>query len=179
MGAEDRNEAVVRRFWDDVWVRGNFDVLREVTTEDFRCYAEPFAMDRRGMQWMIEAREFAAHYLGTTQFPPTPFVIDRIVRSGDTVSTAGHWVGLPATDWSRLLPFLAKNRRDITGLWLEEPHVTLALHEMRDGKTARQWITGLHDARLAVDTIVSSHEARRGPRKKTRGHPSTGRKRRW
>ncbi len=77
MGAEDRNEAVVRRFWDDVWVRGNFDVLREVTTEDFRCYAEPFAMDRRGMQWMIEAREFAAHYLGMTQFPPTPFVIDR------------------------------------------------------------------------------------------------------
>jgi len=173
------NEAVVRRFWDEVWAGENVDVLQEITTEDFRCYAEPFAMDRRGVQWMIEAREFAARYIGMTAFPPIRFVIDHIFQSGDTVSAAGHWVELPATDWSKLLPFMAKNQRNITGLWLEEQNVTLALHEMRDGKIARQWITGLHDASLAVDTVVSSHEARRATHKKTRGHPSPGRKRRW
>jgi len=179
METEDRNEATVRRFWDEVWGGGNFDVLQEITTEDFRCYAEPLAMDRRGVQWMIEAREFAAHYLGMTQFPPIPFVIDHILQSGETVSTAGHWVDLPATDWSKLLPYMAKNHREITGTWLEEQHVTLALHEIRDGKIARQWVTGLHDASLAVDTVVSRHEALRAQHHKSRGHPSPGRKRRW
>ncbi len=158
---------------------GNVDVLQEISTEDFRCYAEPFALDRRGVPWMFEAGEFAARVVGMTDFSPAPLVIDHIFRSGDTVSTAGHWGDVPATDWSKLLPYMAKNQRNTTGLWLEEQHVTLALHEMTDGKIARQWITGLHDARLAVDTIVSSHVARRATHKKTRGHPSPGRKRRW
>lgn len=173
------NEAVVRRFWDEVWVGENVDVLPEITTDDFRWYVEPFAMDRRGVQWMIEARHFAARVVGMAQFSPAPLVIDHIFRAGDMVSVAGHWVDLPATDWSKLLPYMAKNQSDDTGVWLEEQRVTLALHEMRDGRIARQWVTGLHDAMLAVDTVVSLHEARRKTHTKTRGHPSPGRKRRW
>lgn len=76
---EEANKALVQRWFDDVWSKGNEDVAEELVTSDSQFY-DP------GSQGMIPATHeahFAAYRSG---FPDLTFTVRDLVAEGDTVA---------------------------------------------------------------------------------------------
>ena len=98
--SEDANKALVRRFYEEAWARGNVDVADELFADDYERHDFRSGDPRPGPEGQKEiARAFR------TAFPDLSFEIDFIIADGDFVAgrwTAsgthlGSWAGVEAT----------------------------------------------------------------------------------
>ena len=95
----DENEAIVRRYWSEVWDNKNDDVLKELFDEA-EVHHWGIGDDTTGIDAFL-ARIAAFR----TAFPDMKFEIENVVRERDMVvsywvATATHegdWLGIPAT----------------------------------------------------------------------------------
>ena len=122
MSAEE-NKALVRRFYEEVWSRGNTDVAYEVFADDYvRHDLRPIeALPGPAGQKKI-ADDFRA------AFPDLEFVIDLIVGEGDFVVGTLDGVGYHLGSWGGLEP---------TGMRATFSAVNIFRFE--DGKVAEIW----------------------------------------
>jgi len=96
--SEDENKALVRRFYDEVWSKGNVDVAEELFSDDyerhdFRAGNPPGPEGQKQI-----ARAFRA------AFPDLTFDIDFLIADGDFV--AGRWTasGTHLGPWAGVEP---------------------------------------------------------------------------
>jgi steroid delta-isomerase-like uncharacterized protein len=95
----DENEAIVRRYWSEVWDKQNDDALKELF-DDAEVHHWGLGDDTVGVdQFLARIAAFR------TAFPDMKFDVQQVIREGDTVvsywvATATHqgaWLGIPAT----------------------------------------------------------------------------------
>jgi steroid delta-isomerase-like uncharacterized protein len=93
------NEAIVARYWDEVWNQGKDDTLKEVFT-DTEVHHWGIGDDTIGPD------EFLARIAGfRTAFPDFQIHIEQTISTGDlvvsryraTATQQGDWLGIPAT----------------------------------------------------------------------------------
>jgi steroid delta-isomerase-like uncharacterized protein len=81
--SEEANKALVARFYEEVWAKGNLDVANELFAEDYERH-DFRPGNPRGPEGQKEiARTFRA------AFPDLSFEIDFLIADGDFV--AGRW----------------------------------------------------------------------------------------
>ncbi len=95
----DENEAIVRRYWEEVWNQQHDDALREVF-DVAEVHHWGLGVDTTGVDaFLVRIAAFR------TAFPDMHFDIENVIREGDQVvsywvATATHegdWLGIPAT----------------------------------------------------------------------------------
>src|SRR5436190_12332053 len=101
----EENKALVRRFYEEVWNRGNVDVAKEVFADDYvRNDVRPTEAQPGGGGMAKIAGDFRR------AFPDLAFRVDLIVAEGDLVAArwtaegthSGPWGGLePSGKWAR------------------------------------------------------------------------------
>jgi predicted ester cyclase len=119
----DENKALVRRFYEEVWGRGNTDVAFEVFADDYvRHDLRPTA----GLPGPAGQKKIADDFHAA--FPDLEFMIDLIVGEGDLV--VGRWTasGTHLGSWGMLEP---------TGMSATFSAVNIFRFE--DGKVAEIW----------------------------------------
>lgn len=86
--ASDANEAVVRRFYEELWNEWNLDVATEIVAIDVRFRGSLGGFTHVG-------REEFKRYVATVRaaFPDWHNRIDEILASGDRVATRMTWSG--------------------------------------------------------------------------------------
>src|SRR5262245_56373703 len=96
----DRNKAVVRRLFDDVWNTGSLDRIEEFYSPDFLADYRPYAPLRHGHA-AIKGMVQRAH----AAFPDYHEELEEMIAEGDKVvvrltitgTQLGQWGPLPAT----------------------------------------------------------------------------------
>jgi steroid delta-isomerase-like uncharacterized protein len=97
--SEDANKALVRRFYEEVWARGNLDVADELFADDYVRH------DFRGGEPEAGAegqKQIAADFRAA--FPDLTWDVDFILADGDLV--AGRWTasGTHRASWAGVEP---------------------------------------------------------------------------
>ena len=118
----DENIAVIRRMFDEVWGKGNVDVIDEVATEDF---VDHDALTGDGDR--ESAKQSAATY--REAFPDLQVEIVDIFASGDRVCTRWRAQG---TFENELMGFQPNHERG-------EPVEGITIDRFADGKIAESW----------------------------------------
>jgi steroid delta-isomerase-like uncharacterized protein len=106
----ERNKATVRRFYEEVWARGNLDVADEVFAGDYVRHDFRPGDPVPGPEGQ---KRIAADFRAA--FPDLEFGIDFLLAEGDMVAGrwtargthSGAWAGVPAT--GRRMEFSAIN----------------------------------------------------------------------
>jgi steroid delta-isomerase-like uncharacterized protein len=106
----EANKALVRRFYEEVWVRGNLDAADEVFADD---YVRHDLRATEAVPGPDGQKRIAADFRAA--FPDLSFTVDLLLAEGDLVAgrwTArgthlGAWGGLPPT--GRRMTFSAIN----------------------------------------------------------------------
>ncbi|WP_169311738.1 ester cyclase [Marinithermus hydrothermalis] len=96
----ERNQAVVRRYFEEVWNQGRFDGLREIVTADYVNHDPAVPDAGRGPE---SVRALVEYY--QKAFPDTRFTIEEMHAVGDRVVTRwkaqgthkGELMGIPPT----------------------------------------------------------------------------------
>ena len=96
----DTNAALVRRFYEQVWNRGNLDVADEVFAED---YVRHDLRPSRAEPGPAGQKRIAADF--RRAFPDLRFVVELVIEQADLVAArwtaegtnTGDWGGQPAT----------------------------------------------------------------------------------
>jgi steroid delta-isomerase-like uncharacterized protein len=97
--SEDANKALVRRFYEEVWGKGNLDVADELFADDYERHDFRSGHPTRGPEGQKEiARTFRS------AFPDLSFEIDFILADGNFV--AGRWTaaGTHLGPWADVEP---------------------------------------------------------------------------
>ncbi len=93
------NKRVVRRFYEDVWNRGDVDVALEVFTEDYVRHDLRPTTASRGAEGQ---RQIAAAF--RTAFPDLSFTVDLMVGEGDLVAARWTARGTHRGKWGDVAP---------------------------------------------------------------------------
>lgn len=120
--ALEREKALVRRSFEELWGAGRLEVADEILTADYACHA-PGARDLRGREPL---RQLVAGY--RSGFPTLQINVRNQLAEGDRVVSEfdmsgehrGKWMGVPAT------------RRQMT-------LSCCAFSRLEDGLIAEQW----------------------------------------
>jgi len=96
--SEDANKALVRRFYDEVWAHGNFDVADEVFADDYERH-DFRAGNPPGPEGQ---KQIAAAF--REAFPDLTWEVDFILADGDFV--VGRWTatGTHLASWAGVEP---------------------------------------------------------------------------
>ena len=97
--SEDTNKALVRRFYEEAWGRGNVDVADDLFADDYERHDFRSGDPAPGPEGQKEiARAFRA------AFPDLSFEIDFLIADGDFV--AGRWTasGTHVGPWAGVEP---------------------------------------------------------------------------
>lgn len=94
----ETNKAVVRRYLDEVWGRGNFDAIREFLSPAYLRHTSPTAapLDRDG--------QIARLYGMRAAFPDLEIEVQRIVAEGDLVAIQGSMRGTHHAEFAGISP---------------------------------------------------------------------------
>ena len=92
------NKAVVRRFWEEVWNRGNLDLLDELMDTEYAAFERP---------WATEVR---------AAFPDTHFAVDDLIAEGDKVVSRVTWSGTHRGEFSGVPP--TGRRVTVPAIWI-------------------------------------------------------------
>jgi steroid delta-isomerase-like uncharacterized protein len=95
----ERNKATVRRFYEEVWARGNLDVADEVFADDYVRHDFRPGNPVPGPEGQ---KRIAADFRAA--FPDLEFVVDFLIAEGDMV--AGRWTarGTHSGPWAGVPP---------------------------------------------------------------------------
>ena len=122
MSAE-QNKALVRRFYEEVWNRGNVDVAREIFANDYVRHDLRQNRASAGWQGMAKiASEFRA------AFPDLSMHLDLLIAEGDLVAARWTTVGTFTGSWGDVAP---------TGKGVEFSGVNI--FRIRDGRVVELW----------------------------------------
>jgi len=121
--AAEENKALVRRFYEEVWGKGNLDVVDEVFADD---YVRHDFRATDALPGPAGQKKIAADF--QTAFPDLEFTLDLLVAEGDFVvgrwtasgTNLGPWGSLEAT--GRPVTFSAAN-----------------IFRFQDGRVAELW----------------------------------------
>ena len=84
MNQQEKNKAIVKRFYEEVMLKGNADVAKELMTENYRQH-NPTA--RSGLAGLL------AHVKDLdVQYPDRRIVFHHLLADGDFVSTHIHFI---------------------------------------------------------------------------------------
>jgi steroid delta-isomerase-like uncharacterized protein len=108
----EENKAIVRRVWEEFFIRGNLDKAGEFFAPDYVNHDPAAPEDRHGPE---ELRQFLSMYHNA--FPNMQFTIEDMVAGGDEVvvrwtvrgTHQGELMGIPPTD----------NRVTVAGMSME------------------------------------------------------------
>jgi steroid delta-isomerase-like uncharacterized protein len=108
----EENKAIVRRVWEEFFIRGNLDKAGEFFAPDYVNHDPAAPEDRHGPE---ELRQFLSIYHNA--FPNMQFTIEDMVAGGDEVvvrwtvrgTHQGELMGIPPTD----------NRVTVAGMSME------------------------------------------------------------
>lgn len=121
-GGEDITEPA-RRFWQDVWSRGELDVLDEIATVDFVENGKP-----------VGVAEFKQGVAGwRALFEGFTATIEEILTVGDRVVTRVSYSGRHVAPWGPL----PGTGAEISGLGID-------IFRIRDGRIAELWHSADH-----------------------------------
>jgi steroid delta-isomerase-like uncharacterized protein len=97
--SEDSNKALVRRFYEEVWAKGNLDVADELFADDYVRHDLRAGDPTPGPEGQ---KEIAATF--RTAFPDLTWEIDFLLADGDLV--AGRWTatGTHLGPWAGVEP---------------------------------------------------------------------------
>lgn len=119
----EENKALVRRFLDETWNKGNLDVIDELVAPDWVGH-DPTSPE--GAQGPEGTRQFLEMY--QSAFPDTQMTVEDQVAEGDKVATRwtarathqGELMGIPPSG----------NRIEVTGI---------SIDRIVDGKVVESW----------------------------------------
>lgn len=95
----EENKALVRRFYDEVWNKGNFDVADDIFAEDYvRHDLRPGA----GLPGPAGQKKIAADFRAA--FPDVRNALDFIVAEGDLVVARWITTGTHTGPWGAVAP---------------------------------------------------------------------------
>jgi steroid delta-isomerase-like uncharacterized protein len=99
MSDEARNKALLRRFYEELWTKGNLEVIPELVAEDF--------VDHHALPGAPPGREGLAALVTTwrTAFPDMRETVEDLISEGDKVvgrftmrgTHSGEFMGVPPT----------------------------------------------------------------------------------
>jgi steroid delta-isomerase-like uncharacterized protein len=96
---ESQNKAVITRFYEEVWSRGNTDVALELFTDDYvRHDLRPSQAQPGGAGQAKVASDFRR------AFPDLAFVVDLMVAEGDLVAARWTATGTHSGPWGDVAP---------------------------------------------------------------------------
>jgi steroid delta-isomerase-like uncharacterized protein len=87
----EENKALIRRGFEEVMIRGNFDAIDELFAPTFVNYSFPEAQGREGFKRVM--------MMFRTAFPDMNITIDDMIAEGDRVATRGSWTGTHRGDF--------------------------------------------------------------------------------
>lgn len=121
---EETNKTVVRRWFDELFSRGNLDVLEEIIDPDYILHDPGFPQGIHGIQGF---REFITRL--RTAFPDLHSTLEDIIAAeDDKVVTRDRWGG---TNRGRFLGFDATNKQ-VTAIGID-------IFRLANGKIVEQW----------------------------------------
>ena len=119
----DANRALVRRFYEEVWNRGDVDVAKEVFADDYvRHDLRPTSAEAGGTGQAKIAADFRR------AFPDLTFDVDLIVAEDDLVAARWTAEGTHSGPWGGIAP--TGKRARFSGV---------NFFRMRDGKVVEIW----------------------------------------
>ena len=99
MSDEDRNKALLRRFYEELWSQGGLETIPELVSEDF--------VDHHSLPGAPPGREGPAALITTwrTAFPDMRETVEDLIAEGEKVvgrftmrgTHSGEFMGVPAT----------------------------------------------------------------------------------
>ena len=119
----EANRAVVDRFGEEVWNKGNLAAVDELVAGDFVGYGPG-----RGITRGPEALKRAVNRMRTA-FPDLLFVVEDTVAEGDKVVTRWTGQGTHRGEWRGIAP----SGRVVT-------FTGIAIRRLADGKIAERWV---------------------------------------
>ncbi len=121
----EANEAVIERFYRDVWNSWNLDAADEILSENVRF--------RGSLGSALEGIEDFKNYVRTVRraFPDWHNRVDEVISSGDKVVTRVSWSGTHRGELLGVEP---------TGKRVE--YVGAAIFGLSDGKIESGWVVG-------------------------------------
>lgn len=98
MAAQD-NKAVARRFWEEVWNKGNLNAITDIVADDVVVHVR----DEEDLHGFDGVRDWVNTY--RSAIPDLRFTIEEPIAEGDKVATSwtgtgthkGNLMGIPAT----------------------------------------------------------------------------------
>jgi steroid delta-isomerase-like uncharacterized protein len=134
---EERNEAVVRRFYGELWNGWRLDLAGELLTEDLRF--------RGSLGTTCRGREEFSRYAETVRaaFPDWHNRIDELLASGDRIATRMTWSGTHRGELDGVAP---------TGARVE--YAGAAFFRLAGGRIEEAWVVG--DTRRLWEQIRSA-----------------------
>lgn len=123
--SHDANEAVVRRFYEELWNEWRLDVAEEVVSNGirFRGSLGTTVVGRKGFKGYVEAVRAA--------FPDWHNQVDEIFTVGDRVVTRMTWSGMHRGKLGEIEP---------TGAYVE--YCGAAFFRIADGMIEEAWVVG-------------------------------------
>jgi ketosteroid isomerase-like protein len=125
MGTEHDNAAIVRRFWDLVWNKGELSAIDELIDDDFTNFGNRVPGARAAVRHIVTAWR--------TTFPDLHFEVQEEITCGDTVV---HRVMARGTQLGELSPEVGPGRilgaKAPTGRSFQADQIHI--HHVRDGK---------------------------------------------
>jgi steroid delta-isomerase-like uncharacterized protein len=122
LSAQERNAAVARRVWDELWHQGNFRLMDELFDPGFVRH-DPNRGDLRG-------KENNEKFIRTMRsaFPDLHFTVDDVISQDDKVATRYHFAG---THLGAALGFPPTQKK--------VSYSGILIQRFVDGKIAEQW----------------------------------------
>ena len=98
MSGEDRNKALLRRFYEELWNQGNLDAIPELVAEDF--------VDHHPLRGAPPGREGLAALVTTwrTAFPDMCETVEGLIAEGDKVAGRFSMRGTHGGEFMGVLP---------------------------------------------------------------------------
>ncbi|HWQ12081.1 MAG TPA: ester cyclase [Roseiflexaceae bacterium] len=120
----EANKALVRRWWEEMWNKGNMSILDEVVAVDYDGHPSPTEVDfGRGPEGQ---KKLVAFYRGA--FPDTHMTIEHMVAEGDMVALRWRATGTHTGELMGIPP--SGRRAEVTGTQIVR---------VADGKLAEGW----------------------------------------
>lgn len=117
MGTES-NKDLVRKYWEEVWNRGNLDLIEELFAPDLWAHQKTFIGKTRAA------------------FADSRVTIDDMIAEGDKVVTRYSWRAVHEKAWDMTLSDLSM-RVDPTGQAVWDRGI--AIHQIAEGKIIASW----------------------------------------
>ena len=119
----EENKAVIRRFGEEVWNRGDMAAVDELVAPDFVGYG-PGKRVTRGRE---DLKQVVTHM--RTAFPDLHFTVEDEIAEGDKVVTRWTGVGKHQGEWRGIAP---------TGKYVT--FTGLAIRRIARGKIVERWV---------------------------------------